>query len=223
MLVKKKEKPTWRAGCCSLFSCSVVSDSLPLHGLQHARPPWPLSPGACSDSCPLSLWCHPTILSSLVPLSSCLQYFPSIRVFSNERLFASGGESIGASVSVLLMNIQDWFPLELTGLISLQSKGLWRVFYNTAVQKHQFLGTQPSLLSIHPYVTTGKTIALTRWTFVGKVMSLLFNSLSMLVIAFLARSKCILISWLQSPSAVILEPKKIKSATVSIVSPSIFH
>ena len=103
------------------------------------------------------------------------------------------------------MNIQDWFSLQLTGLISLQSKGLSRVFSNTTVQKHQFFGAQLS----HPYMTTGKAIALTRWTFVGKIMSLLFNMLSRLVIAFLPRSKCLLISWWQSPSAVILEPKKI--------------
>ena len=117
------------------------------------------------------------------------------------------------------MNIQDCFPLGLTGWISLQSKGLSRVFSNTTVQKHQFFSTQLS----HPYMTTGKTTALTRQTFFGKVMSLLFNMLSSFVIAFLPRSKHLLISWLQSPSAVILEPPKIKSVTVSIVSPSICH
>ena len=114
------------------------------------------------------------------------------------------------------MNIQDWFSLQLTGLISLQSKGLSRGCSSTAVQKHQFFGAQLS----HPYMTTGKAIALTRWTFVGKIMSLLFNMLSRLVIAFLPRSTCLLISWWQSPSAVILKPKKIKSVTVS---PSISH
>ena len=143
------------------------------------------------------------------------------------QFFASGGQSIGvsASASVLPMNIHDWFSLGWTGWISLQSKGLLRVFSNTTVQKNQFFGTQLSLQSsshIH-YMTTGKTIALTRWTFVGKVMSLLFNMLSRLVIDFLPRSKHLLISWLQSPSAVILEPKKITSLTVSIVSPSICH
>ena len=110
-------------------------------------------------------------------------------------------------------------------MISLQSKGLSRVFSNTTVQKHQFL-TLSFLYSpqlSHPYMTTGKTITLTRWTFVGKVMSLFFNILSRLVIAFLPRSKHLLISWLQSQSAVILEPQKIKSVTVSIVSPSICH
>ena len=123
------------------------------------------------------------------------------------------------------MNIQYWFPLGLTGLISLQSKGLSRVFSNTTVQRHQFFGSQLSLWSnshIHTWLLK-KTIALIRWTFVGKVVSLLFNMLSRLVIAFLPKSKCLLISWLQSPSAVILEPKKIKCVTVSIVSPSICH
>ena len=133
------------------------------------------------------------------------------------QFFASGGQNIGvsASASVLPMNTHDWSPLQWTGWISLQSKGLSRVFLNTTVQKHQFFSAQ----LLHPYMTTGKTIALTRRTFVGKVMSLLFNVLSRLVITFLPRSKHLLISWLQSPSAVILEPPKIKSDTVSPVSP----
>src|SRR5574337_392954 len=115
-------------------------------------------------------------------------------------------------------------PLEWTGRISLQSKGLSRVLSNTTVQKHQFFGAQLSSQSnSHPYMTTGKTIALTRRNFVGKVISLLLNMLSRLVTTFLPRSKRLLISWLQSPSAVILEPKKIKSDTVSTVSPSICH
>ena len=142
------------------------------------------------------------------------------------QFFALGGQSIGvsASASVLPMNIQDWSPLRWTGWNSLQSKGLSRVFSNTTGQKHilrrsAFFIIQPS----HPYLTTGKTIALTRRTFVGKVMSLLFNMLSKLVIAFLPRSKCLLISCPQSPSAVILELPKIKSLTVFIVSPSIWH
>ena len=105
----------------------------------------------------------------------------------------------------------------------MQSKGLSRVFFNTTVQKHQFFGIQLFFIVqlSHPSMTPGKTIALTRWTFVGKVMSLLFNTLSRLVIAFLPKS--LLVSWLQSPSAVILEPEKVKSATVSTVSPSICH
>ena len=135
------------------------------------------------------------------------------------QLFPSGGQSIGVSpsTSVLPMNIQDWFPLGWTGWISLQSRGLSRVFSNTTVQKHQFFSSQPSLWFNSHICTTAKIMALTRRAFVGKVMSLLFNMLSRLVIAFLPRSKHPLISWLQSPSAVILEPKKIKSLTVSIV------
>ena len=134
--------------------------------------------------------------------------------------------SIEALVSALVlpMNTQDWFPLGWSGWISLQSKGLSKVISNTTVWKHKFFGTQPSLWSRwHLYMTTGKTIALTTWTFVSKVLSLLFKTLSMFVIAFLPRSKCLLISCLQSPSAVILEPPKLKSVTVSIVSLSICH
>ena len=122
------------------------------------------------------------------------------------------------------MNIQDWFPLGWTGWISLQSKGLSLVFFNTTIQKHQFFSVQPllcpTLTSIHDY---WKNHNLTRWTFVGKVMALLFNMMSSLVIAFLPRSNFLLISWLQSPSAVILEPPKIKSITVCIVYLSICH
>ena len=144
------------------------------------------------------------------PLPSCPQSFPTSGPFQISQLFTSGGQSIGisASASVLPMNIQDWFPLGVTGLISLQSKGPSRVFSNTAVQKHQFFGIQLYFIVqlSHPYMTTGKNIALTRQTFVGKVMSLLFNVLSRLVITFLPMSKHLFISWLQSPSAVILEP-----------------
>ena len=142
-------------------------------------------------------------------------------------LSASGGQSTGVSVSssVLPMNTQDWSPLGWTGWISLQSKGLSRVFsqhhsLKASILRHSaFFMVQLS----QPYVTTGKTIALTRWTFVDKIMSLLFNMLSRLVIIFLPRCKRLLISWLQSPSAMILELRKIKSATVSTVSPSIYH
>ena len=132
----------------SQFSPSVVSDSLRPPGLQHARPPCPSpTPGVYSDSCPLSQWCHPTIASSVIPFSSCLQSFPASGSFQMNLHFASGGQSIGvsASTSVLPVNIQDWFPLGWTGWISLQSKGLSRVFSNTTVQKHQFFGTQLSL------------------------------------------------------------------------------
>ena len=180
------------------FSCSVTSNSLRPHGLQHARPPCPSStPRACSDSCPLSQWCHPTISSSVVPVSSCPQSFPAPGSFPMSHIFTSGGQSIGvwASASVLPMNILDWFPLGWTSWISLQSKGLWRVFSNTTVQKHQFFGAQPSLWSnshVHTWLLE-KTIALTMF----------FNMLSRLVIGFLPKSKRVLISCLHSPSAVI--------------------
>ena len=128
------------------FSCSVLSDSLQLH----ARPPCP-SPtaGVYSNSGPLNQWCHPTISSSIVPFCSCLQSFPASGSFQMSQLFPSGGPSIGvsASTSVLLMNIQDWFPLGWTSWISLQSKGLLRDFSNTTVQKHLFFGAQLSLQS----------------------------------------------------------------------------
>ena len=207
------------------FSRSVMSDSLRPHESQHASPPCPSpTPRVHPNPCPLSRWCHPTISSSVIPFSSHLQSFPASGSFPLSQLFASGGQSIGvsASTSVPPMNTQDWSPLGWTGWISLQSKGLSRVFSNATVQKHQHSAFFIIQLS-HPYMTTGKTITLTRWTFVGKVMSLLFNVLFMLVITFFPRSKPLLISWLRSPPAVILEPRKIKSATVSTVSPSICH
>ena len=123
------------------FSLSVMSDSLQPHGLQHARPPCQSpTPGVYSNSCPLSLRCHPTISSSVVPFCSRLQSFPTSGSFQMSQLFTSGGQSIGvlASASVLPMNTQDWSPLGWTGWISLQPKGLSRVFSNTTVQKHQF-------------------------------------------------------------------------------------
>ena len=129
------------------------------------------------------------------------------------QLFAWGGQStwVSALSSFLRNNTQGWSPSEWTGWISLQSRGLSRVFSNTTVQKHQFFCSHLSLQSnSYPYMTTGKTIALTRWTFVDKIMSLPFNMLSRLVITFLPRSKHLLLSWLQSPSAVILEPPKSK-------------
>ena len=129
------------------FSHSVVSDSLPPHELQHDRPPCPSpTPGVHSDSCPSSRWCHPAILSSIIPFSSCPQSLPASESFPMSQLFKWGGQSIGvsASASVLPMNTQDWSPLGWTGWISLQSKGLSRVFSNTTLQKHQFFGTQLS-------------------------------------------------------------------------------
>ena len=130
-----------------LFSHSVMSNSLWPHELQRARFPCPSpTPRACSNSCPLIQWCYPTISTSVVPFSCCLQSFQALGSFPVSQFFASGGQSIGvsASASVLPMNIQDWFSLGLTSWISLQSKGLWRVFSNTIVQK-QFFGAQLSL------------------------------------------------------------------------------
>ena len=129
------------------FSLSVVSDSLRPHELQHTRPPWPSpTPGVHSNSCPSSWWCHPAISSSVVPFSSCPQSLPASGSFPMSQLFAWGGQSIRVSASawVFPMNTQDWSPLGWTGWISLQSKGLSRVFSNTTVQKHQFFGAQLS-------------------------------------------------------------------------------
>jgi len=202
--------------------------TLRLHGLQHARLPCPSPiPRVCSNSCPLSQWCYLTIPSSVFPFSSCPESFPASGSFLMSQLFALGSQSIGASASasVLPMNIQEWFPLGLTGLISLRSKGLSRVFSNNTSSKASIFRCSAFFIVqiSHPYMNTGKAIALTRWTFVSKVMSLLFNMPSRLVIAFLPGSKRLLTSWLQSPSAVILEPKKIKSDTVSLVSPFICY
>ena len=137
----------WHTFSSVQFSHSAVSDSLRPHESQHARPPCPSpTPGVNSNSYPLSRWCHPTISSSVVPFSSCPQSFSASGSFPMSQLFTSGGQSTGvsASASVLPMNTQDWAPLGWTGWISLQSKGLWRVFSNIAVQKHQFYSAQLS-------------------------------------------------------------------------------
>ena len=165
-----------------------MSNSLRPHESQYTRPPCPLpTPGVYPNSCPSSRWCHPAISSSVVPFSFCPQSLPASGSFPLSQLFAWGGQTIGvsASASVLSMNIQDWSSLGWTGWIWLQSKGLSRVFFNTTVQKNQLFSAQLSSQSNSlPYMTTGKTKALTRQTFVGKVMSLLFNMLSRLVITF---------------------------------------
>ena len=161
-----------------------MSDSLQAHESQHARPPCPSpTPGVHWDSRPSSQWCHPAISSSVIPFSSCPQPLPASESFPMSQLFAWGGQSTGVSALAWFLpkKSQGWSPSEWTGWISLRSKGLSRVFSNTIVGKHQFYSTQPS----HPYMTTGKTIALTRQMFVSKVMSLLFNMLSRLTIAFL--------------------------------------
>ena len=155
------------------------------------------------------------------PFSSCLQSFPASGSFPINRLFVSGGQSIGASASVLLMNIQGLFPLGLTGWISLRSKGLSGVFSAPQIESINSSTLNLLVQLSHLYMTTGKTIALIIWTFFGKVMSVLFNMLSRFVIAFLPRSKRLLISWLQSPSTVIWEPKKIKPVIASTFYPSI--
>jgi len=168
-------------------------DSLWPHGLQHTRPPCSSpTPGVHSNSCPSSRWCHPAYSSSVVPFSSCLESLPASGSFPMSQLFTWCGQSIGVSAlaSVLPKKSQGWSPLEWTGWISLQSKGLWRVFSNTILQSINSLVLSslhsPTLTSI---MATGKNIALTRRTFVGKVMSLLWNMLSRLVITFLPKSK----------------------------------
>ena len=182
----------FRYGYCSetfvvsvQFSCSVVSDSLWSHGLQHARPPCPSpTPRVYSNSCPLSQWCHPTISSSVIPFSSHLQSFSASGSFQMSQLFASGGQSTGvlASASVLPMNTQDWSPLGWTGWISFRMDWLdLLAVQGTLKSLLQHHSSKASILRCsaffniqlsHSYMTTGKTIALTRWTFVGKVISL---------------------------------------------------
>ena len=195
----------------SVQSCSVMSDSLQPHGLQHARPPCPSpTPGAYSNTCPLSRWGHPTISSSVFPFSSPPSIFPSIRVFSNESVLRIRWPKYWSFIfSISPCN-------EYSGLISFRMDWLDLLGFQEILKS--FNSSKASILQrsiffviqlSHPYMTTGKNIALTRQTFVGKVMSLLFNILSRLVITFLSRSKYLLISWLQSPSAVIWEHKKI--------------
>ena len=213
--------------CCSVQFSSVVSNTLQPHGLQHARLPYPSpTPRAYSNSCPLSLWCHPTISSSVVPFFSP-STFPSIRVFPSELVFSIRWPKYWS----FSFNIRP--SNEYSGRISFRMNWLdFLAIKGTLKSLLQHRNSKGSILRhsaffivqlSHPYMTTGKTIALTRRTFVGKVMSLFFNMLSRLVITFLPRSKLLLISWLWSPYAVILQPKKIKSITVFIVSPSVCH
>ena len=195
------------------FSCSVVSDSLQPHESQHTRPPFPsLTPRVYSNSYPSRRWCHPAISSSVVPFSPCPQFPPSIRVFSNKSTLRmrwpkywrfsfsiSPSKEIPGPISFRM----DWLDL-FTVQGTLKSLLQHHTSKASILQHSAFFTVQLS----HPYMTTGKIIAWTRQTFVGKVMSLLFNMLSRLVITFLPMSKHLLILWLQSPSAVILEPKK---------------
>ena len=193
------------------FSRSVGSGSLWHHGLQHTRPRCPSPvPRVYSNSCPLNWWCHPTISSSVIPFSSSLQSFPAQGSFQMSQFFSSGGQSIGvsASTSVLPMNIQDWFPLGLIHLIcsprDSQESSPTPQFKSINSSTLSFLYS-PTLTSTHDY---WKTTALTRQTFVGKIMSLLFNMLSRLVITFLPRSKCLLISWGSNYLQWFWSPKK---------------
>ena len=184
-----------------------MSYSLRPHEPQHARPPCPSpTPGVHPNPCPSSRWCHPTISSSVVPFSSCSQSFPTSGSFQKNQLFPSGGQRIGvsASTSVLPMNTQDWSPLGWTGWISCSPRDSK---YHSPIPQFKSINFSvlsflhsPTLTSIYDHWKNG--------TFVGKVMSLLFNMLSRLVIIILPRSNHLLISWLQSPSAVILEPKR---------------
>ena len=172
-----------------------MSNSLRPHRLQHTRLPCPSpTPIVYSNSCPLSCWCHPTIKSSVSPFSSYLQSFPPLGSFHVTQLFVSGGQSIevSSSESVLPINIQDWFPLGWTGWISCCPRDSQESSPNHS-SKASILPCSVFFIVqfSHPYMTTGKTIALTRWTLVGKVMSLLFNMLARLVITFFPRSKCL--------------------------------
>ena len=210
------------------FSCSVVSDSLWLYGLQHDRPPCPSpTPRVYSNSCPLSQWCHLTTSSTVIPFSSHLQSFPASGSFQMSQFFPIRWSKYWSfSFSISPSN-------EYSGLISFRMDWCYLLaVQGTLKSLLQYHSSKASILWCsafftvqfsHPYMSTGKTIALTRWTLVRKVMSLLFNMLSRLVIAFLPRSKHLLIFMVQSPSAVILEPPNIKCLTVSIVSPSICH
>ena len=207
---------------------SVMSDYLLPHELQHARPPCP-SPTSKDhlNTCPLSPWCSPTISSSVVPFSSCPQSLPASGVFANESAFhirwlKNWSFSFNISSSnehpELISFRMDWLILSaIQGILkSILLHHSWKA---SILRCSAFFLFQLS----HPYMATGRTIDLTRRTFVDKVMSLLFNMQSRLVITFLPRSKHLLISWLLSPSSVILESRKLKSATVSTVSPSICH
>ena len=196
--------------------------------LQHTKPPCPSpSPRVCPSSCPLYQWYHPAISFYDAFVSFCAQPFPASRTFPMSQMFVSGDQNTGvsASSSVLPMNIQGWSPLRLTSLISLLSKGFSGVFSSTTVQRHQVCGA-PHLLYC-PVLTTAcdhwKTRALNIWTSASRVMSLLFNTLSRFVRAFLPRSNRLLITQLQSTSTLTLEPKKRKSVTTSTFSPSICH
>ena len=202
-----------------------MSNPLKPQGLQHGRLPC-ASPSlrVCLNSCPLSQWCHSTISSSVIPFS-CLQSFPASGSFPMNWLFTSCAWSWGFSLSISHSN--EWsglisFRIDWFDILAVQ--GTLKSLLQQHSSKASILQYSVFVVQLsHPYVTTGKTIALTIQTFVGKVISLLFNMLSRFVIAFLPRSKHLLISWLKSPPAVILNPRKVKSVTVSYFSPFICH
>ena len=221
-MIKVKQYPSVQ------FSHSVVSDCLRPHGLQHTRLPHPSpTPSVYSNSCPLSRWYRPAISSSVVPFSSRLHSFPASGFFSNESvlcirwpMYWSFSFSISPSneYSGLISLRMDWLDL-LAVQVTLKHLLQHHSSEASVLQLSAFFLAQLS----HPYMTTGKTIALTKQTIVGKRISLLFNILSRLVITFLPRSRHLLILLLQSPLVVILEPPKINSVTVSTVSPPICH
>ena len=171
-----------------------MSNSLWPHGLQHARPPCPSpTPRAYSDTCPLSWWCHPAISSSVVPFSSCFQFFPASGSFPVSQFCASGGPSIKASdlASVFSMNIQDYFPLDWFDLLAVEETLRSLLWHHSSKTSVLWCSALFMVQFSNPYIMTGKTIALTIHNFVSKVMSLLFNMLSGFVIAFLPRNKCL--------------------------------
>ena len=192
-----------------------MSDSLWPHGLQHVRPPCPSSTtGVYSNSCPLSRWCHPIISSSVIPFSSCLQSFPASESFPQSALHIRWPNYWSFSFNISPSNEHPGvhsFRMDWLYLLAVQGTLKSLLQHHTSKASVLRCAAFFTVQLSHPYMTTGKTIALTRWTFVGKVMSLLFNMLSRLVITFLPRRKRLLISWLQSPSAVFLEPPKIKN------------
>ena len=206
------------------FSCSVMYDSLQPHRLQHIRHPCPSSiPRVYSNSCPLSQWCHSTVSSSVIPLSFHLRSFPGSGSFTMSQFFTSRAKYRSFSFSISPSNEYSElisFGIDWLALFSVQGTLKSLLQHHTSKASIIWCSAFFVIQLSHSYMTIGKTIALTRWTFVSKVMCLLFNILSRVVITFLPGSKCLLISWPQSPSTVILEPPKIKSATVS---PSISH
>ena len=195
-----------------LFTHSVMSDSLQPHGLQHTRLRCPSpSPGACSNSCPLSQGYHPSISSSVVPLFSCLQSFPASGSFLKSQFIISGGQKYWSFSFSPFNEYSGLISFQIAWLDLLAVQGTLKCLLQHRSLKASIIWCSAFFIDqlSHLYMTTGKTIALTRGTFVDKVMSLLFNRLSRFVMAFLPRSKHLLISWLQSPSEVISESKKI--------------